>query len=205
MSESEGNEAPESTESGDVRRWEIPALDGSSGEGFLTASRLQELQKQAWDEAYQAGYQAGMKAGEEAMQERAARFDQLLIALAKPFDKLDETVENQLVELAMTVVRQLFRREIKVEPTHVIGVVREAIQLLPVASRDIRVQLHPADASLVRESLSSVEGERAWAIVEDPLISRGGCRVTSENSHIDAQAETRLNAIISAIRGDERQ
>lgn len=202
MSETDGNE---SADTGGVKRWEIPALDGSSGDGFLTASRLQELQKQAWDEAYEAGYKAGMQAGDEAVKERAARFDQLLIALAKPFDKLDETVEKQLVELAMTIVRQLFRREIKTEPTHVIGVVREAIQLLPVASRDIQVRLHPDDAAIVRESLSAAEGEQAWTIVEDPLIARGGCTVTSENSHIDAQAETRLNAIINAINGNDRK
>ncbi|MBT8443728.1 MAG: flagellar assembly protein FliH, partial [Gammaproteobacteria bacterium] len=110
-----------------------------------------------------------------------------------------------LVELAMTVVKQLFRRELRVDPTHVIGVVRDAIKLLPAASRDVQVHLHPEDAALVHESLSSAEGERAWKIVEDPLISKGGCKVTTENSQIDAQAETRLQAIISAIAGDERQ
>ena len=87
----------------------------------------------------------------------------------------------------------------------VIGVVRDAIKLLPVASRDVQVLLHPDDAALVRDSLSAVEGERAWTIVEDPLISRGGCKITTENSQVDAQSEARLQAIIDAITGDERQ
>lgn len=191
--------------SASVKRWEIPAIDGSSDSGYLTASRLQELQKQAWDEAYAAGHEAGMKAGEADVLKRAARYDQLLVALAKPFDELDDTVEKQLVELAMTVVRQLFRRELKLDPTHIVGVVREAIALLPVASRDVRVHLHPEDAALVRETLSPADGERAWAIAEDPLVARGGCRISTENSLIDAQAETRLNAVINAIAGDERQ
>ncbi len=188
------------------QRWEIPAIDGSaSSGGYLTASRLQELQKQAWDEAYAAGHLEGLTAGEAESAKRAARFDQLLEALAKPFDELDETVEKQLVELSMTVVRQLFRRELKLDPTHVIGVVREAIALLPVASRDVHVHLHPEDAALVRESLSPVDGERAWLIAEDPLIARGGCRISTQNSVVDAQAESRLNAVINAIAGDERQ
>ena len=105
----------------------------------------------------------------------------------------------------MTVVRQLFRREIKQNPTHVIGVVREAIQLLPIASRNVRVHLHPDDASLVRDTLSTTEGDLAWSIVEDPLTARGGCRVTTDNSQIDASAESRLNAVIRSIVGDERQ
>jgi len=187
------------------QKWDAPSIDGAAEQGFLTASRLQDLQKQAYDEAWQAGHAEGMKAGAEEIQQRAARFDELLRALARPFDLLDETVEKQLVELAMTVVKQLFRRELQVDPSHVVGVVREAIQVLPGSSRDIRVHLHPDDAHLVDELLSSADGERAWSIVEDPLISRGGCDVIAENSKVDAQAETRLKAIINKITGDERQ
>ncbi|MDH3440717.1 MAG: flagellar assembly protein FliH [Gammaproteobacteria bacterium] len=202
MSESDPGK---SAKTGDIKRWEVPAIDGSADKGFLTAGRMQDLQKQAWDEAYEAGRQEGLQAGSEESRARVERLDQLLVALARPFDELDETVENQLVELAMTVVKQLFRRELRIDPTHIIGVVRDAIKLLPAASRDVQVHLHPEDAALVRESLSPSEGERAWKIVEDPLINKGGCKITTENSQIDAQAETRLQAVISAIAGDERQ
>lgn len=185
--------------------WDVPAIDGSEGNGFPTAGRLEALQKEAYDEAWQKGHADGVAAGETAVQERAGRFDQLLQALARPFDELDESVEQQLVELAMTVAKQLFRREIRIEPTHVIGVVREAIRLLPIASRNVQVHLHPEDATLVREALAPAEGELAWSIVEDPLITRGGCQITTENSQVDATAESRLQAVISAVAGDQRQ
>ena len=166
---------------------------------------MQDLQKEAYDEAYQVGLKKGQAAGEDDIKKRALRFDQLLNALAHPFDELDDTVEKQLVELSMSVTKQLFRREIHIEPSHVIGVVHEAIQLLPVASRNIIIHLHPEDAKLVLESLTKSDGERAWDVVEDPLIDRGGCKVTTENSSIDAQAQTRLQAVVDAITGDKRQ
>ena len=78
--------------------------------------------------------------------------------------------------------------------------VRDAVQ----HGHDVQLHLHPDDAALVRESLSPSEGELAWTIVEDPLISRGGCNVTTENSRIDATNESRLQAAIAAIAGDER-
>ena len=184
--------------------WEVPAIDGSDGKGYLTAGRLQELQQQAYDEAFQKGHAEGVAAGEQLIQQRAARYEELLCALSKPFDQLDESVEKQLVELAIAMVKQLFRREIKINPTHVIGVVREAVQLLPISSRNVQVHLHPDDASLVRDSLSPAEGEPAWSIVEDPLITHGGCRITTDNSQIDATAEARLQAVINNILGDER-
>ena len=101
--------------------------------------------------------------------------------------------------------QHLFRQELQIDPSHVIGVVREAIQAMPIASRDVCVHLHPEDAQLVQETLSTTDGERAWSIVEDPLIERGGCTVIAESSRVDAQAQTRLNAIISRVAGDERQ
>lgn len=187
-----------------AERWQVPAIDGGDGAGYLTAGRLEELQKAAYDEAFERGLAEGIAAGEEQVTERIRRLEQLLHALARPFDDLDDQVEKQLVELAMTAVQQLFRREIRREPTHVIGVVREAIGLLPVASRDVRVHLHPDDAKLVRERLAPSDGEPAWIIVEDPLLSHGGCTVTTENSRIDATAEARLHSVMQQIAGDER-
>lgn len=186
-------------------RWNVPAIDGSDGDGFPTAARLEALQKDAYDEAFQKGHADGVAAGETAVRERLERLDELLNALAKPFEQLDERVERQLVELAMVVVKQLFRREIRIDPTHVIGVVREAIQLLPVTSSGVRLHLNPDDATLVREALAPAEGEPAWIIVEDPLMSRGGCTVTTDSSQIDATAESRLEAAISVVVGDERR
>lgn len=189
----------------EATRWDVPAIDGADGGGYMTAGRLEAIQKDAYDEAWKKGRAEGLKAGEQEIAKRVARLDKLLTALSRPFDKLDEQIEKQLVELAMTVVRQLFRREIKQEPSHVIGVVREAIQMLPVASRNVQVHLHPDDAAIVRDLLSPAEGEPAWIIVEDPLMSKGGCTVTTENSRVDATAESRLDAIIQGIAGDRRQ
>lgn len=188
-----------------TQRWQVPALAGGGERGFLTAGGLEELQKAAHEEAWSAGHAEGLKAGEEALKRRVERLDELLTALARPFDTLDETVEKQLVELAITMVRQLFRRELKIDPGSVVGVVREAVRLLPVAARNIRVHLNPDDAALVRESLSRGEGERAWDITEDPLISRGGCTVTTDNARVDAQAETRLQLLVDALSGDDRR
>ncbi len=185
--------------------WTVPAIDGSEGKGYLTAGRLEALQKEAWDEAFQKGHAEGVKAGEEEIAARARRYDQLLQSLSKPFDRLDEEVEQELVELAIAMTKQLFRREIRINPSHVIGVVREAIRLLPIASRNVHVHLHPEDATLVRETLTPAENEPAWSIVEDPLIERGGCNVTTDNSRVDASNEKRLQEAIRSLNGDERQ
>jgi flagellar assembly protein FliH len=40
--------------------------------------------------------------------------------------------------------------------------------------------------------------------VEDPVLSRGDCRVHTDYAQIDARVESQLNAALSALFGDER-
>jgi flagellar assembly protein FliH len=64
--------------------------------------------------------------------------------------------------------------------------------------------LHPEDAAIVRERLSEPVSERAWTLVEDPTMSRGGCVIRTENSQIDARLESRISVVIANALGDER-
>jgi len=54
------------------------------------------------------------------------------------------------------MVRQLIRREVKLDPGQIVGVVREALGILPISARNIRVVLHPEDAG----EMGVADGER---------------------------------------------
>jgi len=124
--------------------------------------------------------------------------------MSKPIAALDVAVQRQLVSLAGAIARQIVRRELKTNPDEIVAVVRETVALLPLTARDVRVHLNPEDAKLVRSRLVEASSDRAWNIVEDPILTRGGCRVSSENSTIDAQLEQRLGAAIASALGENR-
>ncbi len=152
------------------------------------------------------GYAEGIKQGSAVTEENNAQLKSIITSLTVPLAELDDTVEKELVFLAMTTARHLIRRELKVEPTHVIAAVRQAVELLPISAQKIKNYLNPEDAILVREALSvSDDEEQRWKIVEDPIVSRGGCNVESEYSRIDATIESRINSVIAQILGDERE
>lgn len=197
-------------EVGSVATWGPPTVEGASparrgsGGGPVTAGVLADLQAEAYREAFQQGLREGTAAGREQVRAQVERLDQLLTDLARPFDEVDETVQAELVSLAMALARQIVRRELRQDPTQIIGVVREAMGQLPVAARDVRVQLHPEDAAIVREHLAPAANERAWSLVEDPMMMRGGCQVVSASSRIDVRLEKRLGALLSELMGSER-
>lgn len=181
--------------------------EAASGKGttLLTANQIEELQKQAYQESHERGYKEGVAAGQKQVAEIVQHLNTILGALNTPFKELDEQVEQELVSLSITIAKQLIRRELKTEPGQVIAVVREAVANLPVASRNVRVFLHPDDAAVVRENLALAEGESAWTVVEEPVMSRGGCRIVSDTSQIDATVEKRLTGIITRLLGGERE
>ncbi len=191
---------------GECQAWHVPEVKtgGEQRSGPVTARQLEEIQKQAHQEGFQQGLQEGRDAGREQFLERIRYLDGIVQLLATPFEQLDETVEQQVAQLAMLVARQLVQRELKSDPEQVIGVVREALSVLPVAARDVRLALHPEDAAMIREAMSLQEAKQNINVVDDPVQSRGGCRVLTETSQIDATVETRLNAVIATVLGGQR-
>ncbi len=185
--------------------WTAPDMGGSpAGHAVPTVSGLVDLQAEAHREAFEQGLAEGREAGRAEVRAQVERLQGMFYDLARPFEELDAEVDRELLTLAMTLARQIVRRELKTDPTQIIGIVREAISALPVASRDVRVHLHPEDAAVVRQHLAPTESERAWQLVEDPVMARGGCQVTTATSRVDAGLETRLGAILSELMGTER-
>ena len=170
-----------------------------------------EAVRLAREEAEARGYEAGLVKAQSEMQERIAaldarvkQLDAVLQLMGRPLQDLDTLVEGELTQLALAVGKQLARRELKIDPAQVIGIIRESLGQLPIAARDVRVHLHPEDAATVREKLAATTNQRAWTIVEDPTLSRGGCIVRSETSQIDARLESRVHAVMTSALGEER-
>jgi flagellar assembly protein FliH len=193
-----------------VLAWAVPQVEGPVV-GQRRVADLNLLEREAWEQGFAAGRAAGrvqalaeQEALAQELRTRVQRLEGVLKLQARPLAELDEIVLRQLATLAGAIARQLVRRELRTQPEQIIAVIRETIALLPAAARDVRIHLHPEDAALVRERLVEPAAERAWTLVEDPVITRGGCRISSENSSIDAQVETRLGAAIAAVLGDER-
>jgi flagellar assembly protein FliH len=179
---------------GTVALWTVPDMESPAPQQKMaTVGGLADLQAEAHKEAFEQGLEEGRSAGRAEVKAQVDRLAGMFYDLAKPFDALDAEVERELLTLAMALARQIVRRELKTDPTQIIGIIREAIAALPVAARDVRVHLHPT------------ENERAWTIIEDPVMARGGCQITSNTSRIDARLETRLGSILSELLGTERQ
>jgi flagellar assembly protein FliH len=196
-------------QSTEYERWELPEVDDPNASHYsrlLTAGQIEKIQKQAYDEGFNQGREEGYKTGATLVQQHATRLKTLVDLLSAPLAELDEAVIQQMLDLVTIIARQVIRRELRADPGQVIAVVRECIKALPIAARKVFIHLHPEDAELVRNAFSIDDSmEQTWKVIEDPVLTRGGCRIEAEQSTIDASVEQQLNRVIANLLGGERE
>ena len=69
----------------------------------------------------------------------------------------------------------------------------------------VTILLHPEDATLVRETFATHATKQSWTLVEDALVSRGGCRIETDVSKLDVTLESRLAAMAATLLGGDRE
>jgi flagellar assembly protein FliH len=193
-------------------RWELPLVNGktvSTKDPIATAKELESIQQLAYDESFAQGQKDGYAQGKAEVDKNAQALRSIIELLAEPLKELDDDIVTQLAELSMAVAKQVIRRELHTEQGEIVGIVREAVSALPASSRKVVLHISPDDSELVRNAFSIGEQtetqEFSWKIIEDPMLSRGGCKITSDNSQIDATVEARLNRVINTLLGGERE
>ncbi len=196
-----------------VEKWCVPVMKADpsrvirsreeSRAAIPTADDIERWRSQAEQEGHKQGLQRASRETEE-MQRRLLK---LIDFFDHPLRSLNEDIEQQLTQLAVTLAQQLVRRELKVEPGEIIGLIRDSVKLLPGNTRNISIILHPEDARLVRNALSieSNDEEHSWRLVEDPMITRGGCEINASPSAINATLENRLSELAASVLGGERE
>lgn len=183
------------------QRWELPTFDiapedaGAIPAATLpTAAEVEQIHQQAYEEGYQAGAQ---KARDEAQ-----RLAEMIGTLDKELQQVDQQVVQSLLDLSMEIARQMLQQALKVKPELLLSVVNEAISELPHFSQHAHLILHPSDAEIVRSKMGEQLDHTGWKIFEDAHIERGGCRVETAHSQIDASLSTRWKRVVSSIGQD---
>lgn len=197
----------------DCEAWQIPTVDElgadsgdqyTSGASRLTAQQIEEIQKQAYEEAFQQGLQQGIEAGEQVIRQRVESLDSIINLLAQPIAEVTEKVQVELVNLCIALLKQLLRREIKLDQGQIVALVRDALTALPVNAKQIQIRLNPEDVAIVNDAFAGGVEPQNWTIIDDPAISVGGCKLVTESSRIDVSIEARVAQLISQVFGEDR-
>ncbi len=141
----------------------------------------------------------GYEEARQQVAQAAASLNDILGGVQQQISRVDENVVQGLLDLALEVARQILRQSIQVKPELLLGVIREALTQLPHFNQSAHLTLSPLDAQWVRESLGESLSHSGWKIIEDAALERGGCRLDTAHSQIDASLEHRWKAVVAAL------
>jgi flagellar assembly protein FliH len=177
----------------------------------MTAQEMQEIieaaEKDGFAQGHQEGFDKGMAEGYEAGQQKGLmemrqqlvaeqqRFQKLVQALLNPIAEQDNDLETLLLDVICTLTESVVQRELIIDSSHIVTLVRTAVNALPVGSKNLRVCLNPDDLAAVETYAE--EQQLNWQFVGDQNLAPGGCRIETSESRVDFSVEKRLQTVLT--------
>lgn len=194
-------------------RWELASFDPHSGGLYQTPSQkstalanaagLEQLRQQAQEEGYAQGNAAGYAEGAQQARNEAARIHALMQNIQGAINQVDEQLARSLLDLSLEIARKMIGETLLAKPEIILGIVGEAIAGLPHFNQNAHLILHPDDAKLVREHMGEQLTHAGWKLFTDAQLSRGGCRVETAHSQVDATTEARWKRVVESLGQDK--
>lgn len=189
----------------DVRPWAPEDLEPTNAAHarMLTAAELERLHHDAYLEGYETGrregHAAGYLEGQAQARSEADRLKSIGDSLVAALNGVEQELSNDLLALSLDIAKQILRQALKAKPELLLPVVRSAMESLSHNAQHPHIHLHPEDAVLVRAMLEAELPHAGWKVMEDMRIDRGGCRIETSTSELDATLPSRWQRIVSAL------
>lgn len=143
------------------------------------------------------GYKEGQQQADVELRQKLRTLNDLMTNLTHALNEEDYQLEQSLLKLVREVAHHVVQRELMIDSSHIIQIVRQALATLPPSRDNVRILVNPADLPLVQQSAE--EGGENWRVIGNQHIARGGCRVETDQSAVDFTTSERFSQVIEQI------
>ncbi len=186
-----------------------PADDAEPAAAERDARREAQLRTQV-QAARQSGYEDGYRDGLVALdnfkhsiaRQLSTQIGQLVAGFDREFEALEQQLATAVTRIAVQLARQVVRSELATRPALVAQVAQEAVGVVLASARQITLQVHPDDLTLVAEGAGELLAARGARLVAQPAVERGGCIAESDVGSVDARIETRWAQAARSLAAD---
>ena len=178
-------------------------LTAMAGPGVPQPPSAAQLEEEIYARGFAEGQQAAAAAAHQEMAGLAKKLVATLDDLVRVRDQMIRHTEKQMVQLSLAVARRVVHREVSIDPTAMLTMMRVVLERVSDAAR-VSVRLNPADHQAVTAALADSPTSDQVAVTADPRVPRGGCKVESEYGDIDAGVDAQIQEIARALLGDTK-
>ncbi len=127
------------------------------------------------------------------------RLQQISEAFGSEVAQANETIAEDLLNLALDVAKAMLKTALKVNPELVLPIVGEAVRYLPSLQQPALLFLHPSDAQLVKDHMEDELTKAGWRVAEDTHLEPGGCRIETASNQIDESLGGRWERLAASL------
>lgn len=171
----------------------------------------EEAEKKGFEKGRAEGLKRGYTEGEESVRaEHAEQLQQEIAATVKPIKELattfrqaveglDNEVSYALVELALDIAQQLSGRALQLKPAHILDDIEDLLEENPTLTGSPTLYVSIDDLSLVESHLQQTLSAAGWNLRADMALSRGDCRIETDQREVDATNSDRWLRLLHAV------
>ena len=160
---------------------------------------VMDVEKQAFEQGYAEGERIGKEMGEKMVETVVKRYDNAVAQLAETHKALAESMEEEIVRLALEISRKIVQRELAMDPDIVTALA--AVALKRVSNhQSITLRVSRQDFGRIRVAVASTNP--AVNIKEDASLERGDFVVDTGQTHLDGRIASQIDAISHVLLDD---
>lgn len=151
----------------------------------------------------QEGHAIGLETGKQSIEELTSHWQSMIQDLHHPMEKVNENIEQQVLELVVQLTQAVVLHEAKTNPEIILAAISQGIKALPSNELQTQIYLHPDDVKLVeREFGQSHIQENGWRLMPAPQFEPGSCQIENNTANIDLRMKSRLKQVLDSFLQD---
>jgi flagellar assembly protein FliH len=157
-----------------------------------------QIEKEAYERGFGEGEKAGKEIGEKMAESLLKQYTARLVELNELRKQIFINSEREVVRLSLEIAKKVIKREISIDEEVILTLVKVTLNRLSDQAA-VTIRLNPKDYHTMLDQQASKtplgRGNEGIKLIEDPLISRGGCVIETESGIIDGRIEEQLREI----------
>lgn len=180
---------------GSFPRSEFPLPGGGGSDPRIAAAQTTEREGRVRELGREQGALESRAKFEEQLAGERSAVARALADFARERATYYQKIEQEAVQLALSIARKILHREAQVDPLLLMGIVRVALERIE-ASTGVALAVHPERAAAWRSYLAScMDAGHLPAVVEDPAMALGQCQLRTSVGTAELGLEVQLKEI----------
>ncbi len=145
-------------------------------------------------------FQSRVKTEAETLQKR---FADSLSEMAELKDLIYQESEDEILNLAYTVIKKIIGEEVKTSPNTILNMLRKGFEKIKEAGK-YEIRINPEDYDVLLASKDRVKevlgAHGVIKFIKDEAVERGGCKIITETGEVSSEPGQQLEVIIKELR-----